>query len=67
MKMVSKSGYDRDAYTHQGWFSSDHRHIVFGDEVDELVSGFKTQTMVVFQIRSGSNQQYPRRIVHCQT
>jgi len=47
MKMVSKSGYDMDAYTHQGWFSSDHRHIVFGDEVDEMRNGFNTRTMVV--------------------
>eukprot|EP00536_Pseudo-nitzschia_multiseries_P010175 jgi/Psemu1/288937/fgenesh1_pg.303_\ len=46
--IVSKTYYQKTGYTHQGWFSSDHRHVVFGDEVDE-VSGKapKTRSMIL--------------------
>ena len=45
---VSITGYNKSEYTHQGWISSDHTHIVFGDEDDELEAAFtKTRTMVL--------------------
>jgi len=47
MKIVSKISYGETAYTHQGWLSSDHTHIVFGDEFDERRYGLKTRTLVV--------------------
>jgi len=47
MKIVSKISYGDTAYTHQGWLSSDHTHIVFGDEYDERSGVGKTRTLVV--------------------
>lgn len=49
MKILSKlTNYDEPFYTHQGWLSTDHSHIVFGDEFDEYVGAVsKTRTLVV--------------------
>lgn len=34
--MLSRTGYDTAAYTHQGSLTPDHRFFLFGDELDEL-------------------------------
>jgi choice-of-anchor B domain-containing protein len=48
MKIVSKISYGKTAYTHQGWLSTDHTHIVVGDEYDEYFGQVgKTRTVVV--------------------
>ena len=43
---ISTFGYDFIAYTHQGWFTEDHRYYIFGDELDEVNFGFDTRTLV---------------------
>ena len=35
-KMISRTGYQTSAYTHQGWLTGDWKHFVFNDELDEL-------------------------------
>lgn len=48
MEELSRSTYGETAYTHQGWLSSDHTHIVFGDELDEYFGSVsKTRTLVM--------------------
>jgi choice-of-anchor B domain-containing protein len=34
-------------FSHQGWLSADRRHVYFGDEVDEAVSGNPTTTRII--------------------
>jgi choice-of-anchor B domain-containing protein len=35
-KMISRTGYQTSAYTHQGWLTADWKYFVFDDELDEL-------------------------------
>lgn len=37
--MISKTGYDGQQYTHQGWLTADHRYFLIDDELDELDRG----------------------------
>ncbi len=39
-------GYAQIGYTHQGWFTEDHRYFILGDETDELRFGMNTRTLV---------------------
>jgi len=43
---LSRTKYDNNPYTHQGWLSTDQSHIVFGDEGDEKSVG-RTRTLVL--------------------
>jgi len=47
IKIISTIEYDDVGYTHQGWLSSDHSHLIFADELDEA-KGFvaRTRTLV---------------------
>jgi choice-of-anchor B domain-containing protein len=48
INILSKTNYNKASYTHQGWLSSDHSHVVFGDESDERIKGVKqTRTLVL--------------------
>ncbi len=47
MKILSKIQYEAIGFTHQGWISSTHTHIVFGDEIDEFFGDLGTRTLVV--------------------
>lgn len=38
--------YPNTAYTHQGWFTEDHRYYILGDEVDEIQFGFNSRTLI---------------------
>ena len=38
--------YDRVGYTHQGWFTEDHRYFLLGDELDETSFGLNSRTLV---------------------
>ena len=38
--------YPNIGYTHQGWFTEDHRYFILGDELDEVRQGFKTRTLI---------------------
>jgi choice-of-anchor B domain-containing protein len=43
---IATIGYDNVGYTHQGWFTEDHRYFLLGDEFDEGAVGFNTRTVV---------------------
>ncbi|PRX57040.1 choice-of-anchor B family protein [Flagellimonas meridianipacifica] len=38
--------YPNIGYTHQGWFTEDHRFFILGDELDETDFGFNSRTLV---------------------
>ena len=48
MRRLSSTSYNAVDYTHQGWLSTDHTHLVFGDEGDEYfdLTG-RTRTLVM--------------------
>jgi len=43
---ISTLSYSNSGYTHQGWFTEDHRFFLLGDEFDESNVGFNTRTIV---------------------
>ncbi len=44
--VISSVQYPNLGYTHQGWFTEDHRYFIVGDETDELNFGFNSRTLV---------------------
>lgn len=44
---VSSLVYNQLGYTHQGWFSEDHRFLYVNDELDEMNFGVPTRTYIV--------------------
>ncbi|MCH9659523.1 MAG: choice-of-anchor B family protein [Bacteroidetes bacterium] len=53
---ISSISYSNVGYTHQGWFTEDHRYFILGDETDELNNGFNTKT-IVFDFNDLDNPQ----------
>lgn len=45
-RKISSISYQYVKYTHQGWFTEDHRYFLLGDELDEQGYGFNTRTLV---------------------
>lgn len=43
---ISGLDYSNLGYTHQGWFTEDHRFFILGDELDELNFGLNSRTLV---------------------
>ncbi len=43
---ISTIGYPNRGYTHQGWFTDDHRYYILGDETDEINFGFDSRTLI---------------------
>jgi len=43
---ISLIGYTNVGYTHQGWFTDDHKYFLLGDEFDEGNVGFNTRTII---------------------
>ncbi len=43
---LSSIDYPQIGYTHQGWFTEDHRYFILGDETDEVNFGMNTRTLV---------------------
>lgn len=43
---ISTLTYSNVGYTHQAWFTEDHRYLLLGDEFDESNVGFNTRTIV---------------------
>lgn len=44
--VLATLGYPFIGYTHQGWFTEDHRYFILGDELDEINSGFNSRTLI---------------------
>jgi choice-of-anchor B domain-containing protein len=43
---IAEVDYSQLGYTHQGWFTEDHRYFIVGDELDERDIGVNTRTLV---------------------
>ncbi|MEM6720572.1 MAG: choice-of-anchor B family protein [Bacteroidota bacterium] len=43
---LATQGYSNIGYTHQGWFTEDHRYFIVGDELDELNFGFNSRSLI---------------------
>lgn len=46
-QLLSTLTYPNTAYTHQGWFTEDHKYWLLGDEIDELDFGFNSKTLIL--------------------
>lgn len=51
---IAKIDYTNIGYTHQGWFSTDQRYFILGDELDERDFGLNTRT-IVFDLQDLDN------------
>jgi choice-of-anchor B domain-containing protein len=49
-EQLARVPYDTAAYTHQGWFTEDHRYFLMGDEVDELAGTVDETTTYIFDM-----------------
>ncbi|MBT8255114.1 MAG: choice-of-anchor B family protein, partial [Bacteroidia bacterium] len=54
---IATMNYTNSGYTHQGWFTDDHRYFLLGDEFDEANNGFNTRT-IVFDLLDLDNPQH---------
>jgi choice-of-anchor B domain-containing protein len=43
---IAEVDYAQLGYTHQGWFTEDHRYFIVGDELDEINLGLNTRTLI---------------------
>lgn len=46
-QFISEIKYEDFGFPHQGWFSEDQKYFFMGDELDELLFGLKTRTVVL--------------------
>lgn len=46
-QLLSVFTYANTSYTHQGWFTEDHKYWLLGDEIDELDFGFNSKTLIL--------------------
>ncbi|HHC78929.1 MAG TPA: choice-of-anchor B family protein [Flavobacteriia bacterium] len=44
---ISTLSYPDVGFTHQGWFTEDHRYFIVGDESDETMLGIRTRTIIL--------------------
>ncbi len=44
---ISEIFYPQTGYTHQGWFTEDHRFFILGDEGDEISFGLNTRNIIL--------------------
>lgn len=57
VRMVARAPYETSAYTHQGWFTEDHRHFLLGDELDELRGEVEATTTYVWDLQDLDSPQ----------
>ncbi len=46
MTLISRTGYDGQGYSHQGWLTDNQEYFLMNDELDELFSGNNTRTHI---------------------
>lgn len=44
--LISKVGYPKSAYAHQGWLTDDHQYFISNDELDEKNNRLNTRTLI---------------------
>jgi choice-of-anchor B domain-containing protein len=62
-RVLSTTGYETAAYTHQGWLTPDQRWFLFGDELDEQEHGQNTTTYIM-QAADLDNPGTPKPYFH---
>jgi choice-of-anchor B domain-containing protein len=50
VEMLARVPYETASYTHQGWFTEDHRYFLMGDEIDELAGSVAETTTYIFDM-----------------
>lgn len=50
--MLSRTTYSGSRYTHQGWITEDHTHLLMNDELDESGGTVNSQTTYIIDITS---------------
>eukprot|EP01012_Entosiphon_sulcatum_P023901 TRINITY_DN2903_c0_g2_i1.p2 TRINITY_DN2903_c0_g2~~TRINITY_DN2903_c0_g2_i1.p2 ORF type:complete len:486 (-),score=120.90 TRINITY_DN2903_c0_g2_i1:315-1772(-) len=60
--ILSRTDYDNNWYTHQGWLTEDHQYVLMDDELDELRTTTKNTRTLVWDVRSLRN---PQKISQC--
>lgn len=55
--LISSVSYDNIGYTHQGWFTEDHRYLLVDDELDEAFFENNTRTFI-YDCLDLDNPQY---------
>lgn len=56
-QLISSVDYSDVGYTHQGWLTEDQRYFLLADEVDEIIFGFETKT-IVFDLQDLDNPEF---------
>lgn len=56
--LLSRTTYNSDGYTHQGWLTEDHRYFIFNDELDELYNFVSNTRTLVFDVSDLENPSY---------
>ncbi len=46
VQRLATINYSLTGYTHQGWFTEDHRYFILGDELDERNYGVNTRSLI---------------------
>ena len=62
--MLSRTGYETAAYTHQGWLTPDQRWFLFGDELDEANETVPNTTTYIMQLRRLTDPSTPVPYFH---
>jgi choice-of-anchor B domain-containing protein len=65
--MISRTGYDTAAYTHQGSLTPDHRWFLFGDELDESGGNVDGTTTYITEVRKLDRPGTPQPFVQDNT
>ncbi|WP_435578522.1 choice-of-anchor B family protein [Gilvibacter sp.] len=55
--LLSAVNYSDIGYTHQGWLTEDQRYFLLADEVDEIIFGFETKT-IIFDVSDIDNPEF---------
>lgn len=56
-QLLSTVDYSNIGYTHQGWLTEDQRYFILSDEVDEIIFGFETKT-IIFDVSDLDNPEF---------
>eukprot|EP01012_Entosiphon_sulcatum_P023900 TRINITY_DN2903_c0_g1_i1.p1 TRINITY_DN2903_c0_g1~~TRINITY_DN2903_c0_g1_i1.p1 ORF type:complete len:469 (-),score=96.33 TRINITY_DN2903_c0_g1_i1:133-1539(-) len=60
--LLSRTDYDNNYYTHQGWVTEDHSFVLMDDELDELETSTKNTRTLIWDVRDLRN---PSKIGQC--
>lgn len=55
MEMLSRTPYEKSAYTHQGWLTEDQTHLLMDDELDELYGLTATTRTLIWNVEDLAN------------